>query len=285
VPLYPSLACHPEKDFEPVGLLAGTPILILARKDFPPKDLKEFIAYVKVNEAKLNAAHAGIGSVSEVSCQLLNSVLDIKPTGVPFNGTGPAMNALVGGQADYMCDQSVNAVPQIEAGTIKAYAVATPERKSVAAGCSGHRGSRPSGVPGPGVERDLRAEGNAGTCGRQVERGGWQGAQWRGRPQALARTWQRDPGAGRAHPGGAGGPGESRNRERDADAQARRLINAIKWIGEGRDAGSALSVSDRSAIFSGIKAVREPNRRVGRLSRPLTSRFLKARRKSPKRQP
>src|SRR3978361_2433785 len=74
VPLYPNLAYHPEKDFEPVGLLAGTPIVILARKDFPPQDLKEFIASVKANEHKLNAAHAGVGSVSHVSCQLLNSV-------------------------------------------------------------------------------------------------------------------------------------------------------------------------------------------------------------------
>jgi tripartite-type tricarboxylate transporter receptor subunit TctC len=128
VPLYPNLAYHPEKDFEPVAMLAGTPILILARKDFPPKDLKEFVAYVKANADKVNAAHAGVGSVSHVSCQLLNSLLDIKPVGVPFNGTGPAMNALVGGQVDYMCDQIVNAVPQINAGTIKAYAVATPER-------------------------------------------------------------------------------------------------------------------------------------------------------------
>jgi len=128
VPLYPNLAYHPSKDFEPVGLIAGTPILILARKDFPPKDLKEFITYVKANTDKLNAAHAGVGSVSYTSCQLLNSVLKINPTGVPFNGTGPAMNALVGGQVDYMCDQIVNAVPQIKGGTIKAYAVATPER-------------------------------------------------------------------------------------------------------------------------------------------------------------
>jgi tripartite-type tricarboxylate transporter receptor subunit TctC len=128
VPLYPNLAYHPEKDFEPVGLLAGTPILILGRKDFPPKDLKEFVAYVKANADKVNAAHAGVGSVSYTSCQLLNSVLGVKPTGVPFNGTGPAMNALVGGQVDYMCDQIVNAVPQINGGTIKAYAVATPER-------------------------------------------------------------------------------------------------------------------------------------------------------------
>jgi tripartite-type tricarboxylate transporter receptor subunit TctC len=128
VPLYPNLAYHPEKNFEPVALLAGTPILILARKDFPPKDLKEFVTYVKANEAKVNAAHAGVGSVSNVSCELLNSVLGIKPTGVPFNGTGPAMNALVAGQVDYMCDQIVNAVPQINGGTIKAYAIATPQR-------------------------------------------------------------------------------------------------------------------------------------------------------------
>ena len=128
VPLYPKLAYHPEKDFEPVALLAGTPILILAKKDFPAKDLKEFITYVKANTDKMNMAHAGVGSVSYSSCELLSSVLDIKPVGVPFNGTGPAMNALVGGQVDYMCDQIVNAVPQINGGTIKAYAVATPER-------------------------------------------------------------------------------------------------------------------------------------------------------------
>jgi tripartite-type tricarboxylate transporter receptor subunit TctC len=128
VPLYPKLAYHPDTSFEPIGLIAGTPILILARKDFPPKDLKEFVAYVKANTDKINAAHAGVGSVSYTSCQLLNSVLKIEPTGVPFNGTGPAMNALVAGQVDYMCDQIVNAVPQIKGGTIKAYAIATPER-------------------------------------------------------------------------------------------------------------------------------------------------------------
>ncbi len=128
VALYPDLQYHPEKDFEPVGLLAGTPILILAKKDFPAKDLKEFVAQVKANSAKMNQAHAGVGSVSHISCILLNSQLGAKPVGIPFNGTGPAMNALIAGQIDYMCDQIVNAVPQINAGTIKAYAVATPER-------------------------------------------------------------------------------------------------------------------------------------------------------------
>jgi tripartite-type tricarboxylate transporter receptor subunit TctC len=128
VALYPKLAYDPRVDFEPIGMAAGTPILILAKKDFPAKDLKEFAAYVKANEAKLNLAHAGVGSVSFTTCLLLNSLLGVKPVAVPFNGTGPSMNALVGGQVDYMCDQIVNAVPQVQAGSIKAYAIATPER-------------------------------------------------------------------------------------------------------------------------------------------------------------
>jgi tripartite-type tricarboxylate transporter receptor subunit TctC len=128
VGLYPKLSYDPRKDFEPIALLAGTPILILAKKDFPAKDLKEFVTYVKANAGKLNEAHAGVGSVSFTTCAFLNHLLDVKPTRVPFTGTGPSMNALVAGQVDYMCDQIVNAVPQVQAGTIKAYAVATAER-------------------------------------------------------------------------------------------------------------------------------------------------------------
>jgi tripartite-type tricarboxylate transporter receptor subunit TctC len=128
VALYPKLAYDPRVDFEPVGVAAGTPILILAKKDFPAKDLNEFVTYVKANEAKLNGAHAGVGSVSFTTCLLLNSLMGVKPVSVPFNGTGPSMNALVAGQVDYMCDQIVNAVPQIQAGAIKAYAIATPQR-------------------------------------------------------------------------------------------------------------------------------------------------------------
>jgi tripartite-type tricarboxylate transporter receptor subunit TctC len=128
VALYPKLAYDPRTDFEPIGMAAGTPILILAKKDFPAKDLKEFVAYVKANEKTLNNAHAGVGSVSFTTCLLLNSIMGVKPTTIPFNGTGPSMNALVGGQVDYMCDQIVNAVPQVLAGSIKAYAIATPQR-------------------------------------------------------------------------------------------------------------------------------------------------------------
>lgn len=125
---YPDLKYDPLKDFEPIGLAAGTPILIVARKDFPAKDLKEFVAYVKQNSEKLNEAHAGTGSVSFTTCSLFNSIVGAKPTRIAYRGTGPALNDLVSGQVDYMCDQIVNLVPQIQAGTIKAYAVALSER-------------------------------------------------------------------------------------------------------------------------------------------------------------
>jgi tripartite-type tricarboxylate transporter receptor subunit TctC len=128
VALYPNLAYKPDADFAPIGLVAGTPVLILARKDFPPKDLKELTSYVKANVDKLNMAHAGVGSVSFTTCLLLNSILGVKPTSIPFNGTGPALTALISGQVDYMCDQIVNVVQQINAGQIKAYAIGTAER-------------------------------------------------------------------------------------------------------------------------------------------------------------
>src|SRR5215470_7472567 len=128
VALYPNLAYKPDVDFAPIGLVAGTPVLILARKDFPPADLKAFVTYVKENVATLNMAHAGVGSVSFTTCLLLNSILGVKPTSVPFNGTGPALTALISGQVDYMCDQIVNVVQQVQAGQIKAYAIGTPTR-------------------------------------------------------------------------------------------------------------------------------------------------------------
>jgi tripartite-type tricarboxylate transporter receptor subunit TctC len=128
VALYPNLAYKPDVDFETIGMAAGTPILILAKKDFPAKDLKEFVTYVPANVAKLNMAHAGVGSVSHVTGLLLNHLLKVKPTLIPFQGTGPAMTALIGAQVDYMTDQIVNAVPQVKGGTIKAYAIGTPDR-------------------------------------------------------------------------------------------------------------------------------------------------------------
>ena len=128
VALYPKLAYNPDVDFAPIGLVVEQPFLILARKDFPPRDLQEFVPYVQANFAKLNMAHAGVGSLSFTYCVLLNTVIGVKPTLVPFGGTAPAMNALIAGQIDYMCDAVSNVVPQIEGGTIKAYAIGTEAR-------------------------------------------------------------------------------------------------------------------------------------------------------------
>lgn len=126
--LYANLKYDPTKDFEPIGMAAGTPILIVAKKDLAPKNLKEFVEYLKTNQDKVNQAHAGIGSVSHITCTMLNSQLGAKTTQVAYSGTGPALNDLVSGQVDYMCDQIVNLVEQIKGGAIKAYAIATPER-------------------------------------------------------------------------------------------------------------------------------------------------------------
>jgi len=129
--LYPNLKYDPAKDFAPVGLVAGTAILIIAKKDFPATNLKEFVAYLKKNPDKVNEAHAGVGSVSFTTCTMLQSILGTKTARVAYRGTGPSLNDLVAGQVDFGCDQIVNVVSQVQAGTIKAFAVASPQRSAV----------------------------------------------------------------------------------------------------------------------------------------------------------
>jgi tripartite-type tricarboxylate transporter receptor subunit TctC len=128
VAVYPNLAYHPENDFEPIGLVAEQPIVLTTRLDLPPKDLKEFVAYAKANESKLNMAHAGVGSVSHTACLLLNAAIGIKPTLVPFTGTAPALNAMLGGQVDYVCDPILGPLPHVRAGKLKALAIAAHRR-------------------------------------------------------------------------------------------------------------------------------------------------------------
>ncbi len=126
--LYPNLGYDPEKDFEPIGLIAVQPELLAVRKDFPASNLKEFVAYAKANESKLNMGHAGVGSVSYVGCLLLNSAIGIKPTLVPFTGTAPVMNAILAGNVDYDCDPVLGPLPHVRAGTAKALAIAHKKR-------------------------------------------------------------------------------------------------------------------------------------------------------------
>jgi putative tricarboxylic transport membrane protein len=131
IALYPNLAYRPELDFEPIGLVAEQPELLVVRKDLPPTTLQEFTEYAKVNESKLNMAHAGVGSVSHVGCLLLNAAIGIKPTMVPFTGTGPAMNAIIAGQVDYVCDPILGPLPHVRAGTVKALAIAANKRNAL----------------------------------------------------------------------------------------------------------------------------------------------------------
>jgi len=128
VALYPNLAYRPEVDFDPISMVSEMPQMLVGRKDFAPKDFKEFIAFIKTNSDKINVGHAGVGSIFFSTCLLLHSILNVKPTLVPFNGGAPAMNALVAGQVDYMCADIVTAAPQLQASTIKGYAIASTSR-------------------------------------------------------------------------------------------------------------------------------------------------------------
>ena len=125
---YPNLAYDPQKDFEPVGLTAEYPELLVVRKDFPANNFREFVAYAKANPEKLNVGHAGLGSVSYIGCLLLHSALGIKPTMIPFTGTAPVLNAMLAGQIDYECDPVLGTLSQVQAGNIKALVVAAKKR-------------------------------------------------------------------------------------------------------------------------------------------------------------
>jgi tripartite-type tricarboxylate transporter receptor subunit TctC len=122
-PLYNS-----QTDFTPVALLAQVPIVLTARKDLPVKDFKEFVAYAKANQTKMQFGSAGAGSATHLGCVLLNYMIGVNITHVPYRGTGPAMQDLIGGRIDYQCLDTPVAIPQIESGTVKAIAIFTRTR-------------------------------------------------------------------------------------------------------------------------------------------------------------
>jgi tripartite-type tricarboxylate transporter receptor subunit TctC len=118
-------------DFTPVALIAETPIALITRKDLPPNNFKEFVAYAKANQAKMQYGSAGAGSATHLGCVVLNYVIGVDITHVPYRGTGPAMQDLQGGRIDYLCDIIATAKPQIDAGTVKGLAIMTKERAAV----------------------------------------------------------------------------------------------------------------------------------------------------------
>jgi tripartite-type tricarboxylate transporter receptor subunit TctC len=126
--LYRNLTYNPVDDFETIGMVNDVPMTIIARKDFPPNNLKELIAYVKANKDKVTYANAGLGAASHLCGMLFMTAIQTDLTTVPYKGTAPAMNDLLGGQVDFMCDQTTNTTSQIKAGKVKVYAVTSKKR-------------------------------------------------------------------------------------------------------------------------------------------------------------
>ena len=126
--LYRKLQYDTLNDFDYIGQVADVPMMLIAKKATPASTFAEFLPYAKANKDKLTYANAGLGSASYLCGILFMSAIDTSFTMVPYKGTGPAMNDLVGGQVDFMCDQTTNTVPQIKSGNVKAYGVTTASR-------------------------------------------------------------------------------------------------------------------------------------------------------------
>lgn len=125
-PLYNSLT-----DFTPVVLIADVPIALLVRKDLPAKDFKEFVTYAKANAEKMQFGSAGAGSATHLGCVVLDTAMGTKITHVPYKGTGPAMQDLIGGRIDFLCEILSTAKPQIDGGSVRALAIMTADRSPV----------------------------------------------------------------------------------------------------------------------------------------------------------
>jgi tripartite-type tricarboxylate transporter receptor subunit TctC len=128
IALYKSLPYDSQKDLEPIGLGGTNPMVLVTKKDLPAKDFKEFQAYVTANQKKVQYGMAGIGAASHLGGLMLNSMMKVDVLEIPYKGTGPALNDLVSGQFDYMVDQAVNVLAQINSGNIKALGVSTLKR-------------------------------------------------------------------------------------------------------------------------------------------------------------
>jgi putative tricarboxylic transport membrane protein len=126
--LYRKLQYDTLNDFDYIGQVADVPMMLIAKKATPAANFAEFLAYAKANKDKVTYANAGVGSASYLCGLLFMSAVQADFTQVPYKGTGPAMNDLVGGQVDFMCDQTTNTVPQIKSGNVKAYGVTTASR-------------------------------------------------------------------------------------------------------------------------------------------------------------
>lgn len=125
---YPNLKYDSTRDFEPIGMSANAPAAIALKNDLPANNVKEFVEYVRKSGTNVKQAHGGVGGTSHMACLLFNKIFDLKPTLVAYRGTGPAVNDLVGGHIDYLCEQAVSMVPSIQGGKIKGIVISADER-------------------------------------------------------------------------------------------------------------------------------------------------------------
>ena len=197
--LYRNLPYKPLSDFEYVGMVADVPMTMIARKDFPADNFKDFVAYVKTNKAKVTYANAGLGAASHLCGLLFMSAIETDLTTVPYRGTGPAMNDLLGGQVDFMCDQTTNTTAQIKGGAVKVFGVTTktrvPSLKDVPTlqeqGLKGfevavwHAIYAPKGTPKPALDRLVAALQDANVKARFADLGTEPVSQARATPEAV----------------------------------------------------------------------------------------------------
>jgi tripartite-type tricarboxylate transporter receptor subunit TctC len=129
--LFRKPAYNATTDFQPVALMVEAPLVLVARRDLPVKDMKEFVAYAKANKDKMQFASAGTGSAIHLGCALMNMVTGLDIVHVPYRGANPAMQDLMSGRVDYLCDIITTAKPQVDGGAVKAIAILTSERSPV----------------------------------------------------------------------------------------------------------------------------------------------------------
>jgi tripartite-type tricarboxylate transporter receptor subunit TctC len=172
--LYKKPLYNAATDFAPVGLVSESPRILVARKDLPVKNLKEFVAYVKANQGKMQYASAGVGSGTHLPCALLNRAIGVEVTHIPYRGAGPAMQDLIAGRVDYLCDTIQTGAAQAKAHTVKGIAVMSMKRAPIIADLptSGEQGLPgveasawnafffPKGTPDPIVRRMNKAMGD-----------------------------------------------------------------------------------------------------------------------------
>ena len=218
--LFPNLRYDSTKDFAPIGLASNSPVAVVAKKDTPAKNLKEFIAEVKKGGKDVKQAHGGIGSASHMACLLFNTEAGLKPSPIPYSGTGPALNDLIGGHVDYFCEQVVSVQGAIKGGTVKGYVVSGNSRSPAIPDVPSAKEAGLPNLSDQHLERDLRAQGHAEAGPRQAQRCLEQGAGRSGGGQASGRPRRHRAGQGRARPAASRGGAQGRYRALGSDPEA-----------------------------------------------------------------